>query len=648
MRRHFDVKQPWQKQPTPRVVRVPAGLPYIPIKRPVKAGKKYPKIPALATLAIFLSVIILFGLNLLRFKESATNSAPVIYGNFKDGVSALFNFELGKAKDSFQSAADRLANLKEEAPFKTAPAVLGDLFKISQSAAAFSADLENIKTNGLAMLLKKRGAQLIELFHGMRDRLNRVSALSGKLQKQAVDSGYDIGKEFGGFESQLEEARDFLSAFLGWLEAPKKQRLLIFFQNPSEIRPAGGFIGSYAHATLFQGNLLSLEVRDIYDPDGQLDLKIIPPKQLRGVTDSWEARDANWFFDFPTSAKKVIEFLEASKLYSDYGVNFGSAIAVNVAVIEDILKVIGPIELPDYDLTINAENFLSQTQSEVEAGEDKTKGEPKRVLKVLTPIIFEKLSKLDESQKAELFTKLTDRVTAKDIMFYFEDPKIQKFLTIRGVAGAVLELPEDFVGEYLAVANANIAGGKSDVFTRQKIRFEGEIGVNGVSRNRLIIERTHTGQDQKDWWYKAANQSYVQVFVTPGADFKKVSGNTKKVIKPIVDYEKEGYQTDPDLTAYEVDDLVFGKTLFGRWLRVEPGETGRLVFDYASPKRRHELAGLYQFVFEKQSGVDSALEVSLESPSGYQWKENQSRVFEFIGDDLPGRLVLNLNLEKAP
>lgn len=645
-RKYFDIKRPEQKDPTPRMVRVPVGIPYLPINSPVPPKTKHFSIPATVVVAVFLLLIGLFSIDLFHFRKSAVNSQPLIYRNFQEGASALFNFDLETAKESFQAAAARLKELKEQAPLKTAPAILADLFKVSQSAASLSGNLEKLKTEGLAMVVKNKGASLLAIVQSIKEEVAEIKTLVGGLKEQAARFGYELGEEFDAFRAQLDKNEHSLAAFASWLEAPRKQRILIFFQNPSEIRPAGGFIGSYAQAVLFQGGLLSLEVRDIYDPDGQLDKKIIPPKQLRGVTDKWGARDANWFFDFPTSARKVTEFLEASKLYSDYGVKFAGAVAVNIAVIKDILGIIGPMELPDYEITITSENFLTEVQQEVEEGTDKAQGEPKRILRVLAPLVFERLEKLDDEQKRALAAKLGERVAGKDIMAYSAEPALQEYLIKLGVGGEVYSLPENFRGEYLAIANANVAGGKSDAFMSQKIEFVGKINREGVSQNRVVIKRSHNGENEKDWWYRATNKNYVQLLATPGAALKGVAGATAKVVRPLVaDYEKEGFEVDEDLAEMEAKGTpVFGKILFGRWLEVKAGGTGKLVFDYVTPKQRPEIAGSYQFVFDKQSGVDGQLAVTLKAPPGYQWQESQSDTFEYSSDDLPARVILNLNL----
>src|SRR3989344_5048997 len=170
------IKPPKQKAATPRVVRVPLELPYIPITSPAprEAKRGNFKIPAFATLALFLLMLGVFGFNVLRFKRDATNAAPVVYDKFKQGAAALLNFDLTKAKDSFQFVSDELQNLNSQSPIKTLPKILDNLFQLSSNAAVLSVELENLKENGLSFVLNKKGISLIESFRKIQKNISAI------------------------------------------------------------------------------------------------------------------------------------------------------------------------------------------------------------------------------------------------------------------------------------------------------------------------------------------------------------------------------------------------------------------------------------------------------------------------------------------
>src|SRR3989344_28805 len=96
---------------------------------------------------------------------------------------------------------------------------------------------------------------------------------------------------------------------------PKIKKYLILFQNPSELRPTGGFPGTYGVVTFKDGKLQDLKVDDVYNLDGQLQELIVPPIQLQHITPNWGMRDANWFIDFPTSARKITAFYKKESGY---------------------------------------------------------------------------------------------------------------------------------------------------------------------------------------------------------------------------------------------------------------------------------------------------------------------------------------------
>ena len=97
---------------------------------------------------------------------------------------------------------------------------------------------------------------------------------------------------------------------------PAPHHILVMLQNPSEIRPAGGFLGSYADVTIASGTITDISVHDIADVDMAFTQKIVPPKPLQLEVARLRPADANWFFDFPSSASKTISFFNESSLYS--------------------------------------------------------------------------------------------------------------------------------------------------------------------------------------------------------------------------------------------------------------------------------------------------------------------------------------------
>src|SRR3989344_7519944 len=99
-----------------------------------------------------------------------------------------------------------------------------------------------------------------------------------------------------GLMQKFEHNEALLEELLGG-NGPRKY--LFLFQNNHELRATGGFIGSYALLDINDGVVRRFFVDGIFNPDGQLKEKIVPPKPIQKISASWSLHDSNWFPDFP-------------------------------------------------------------------------------------------------------------------------------------------------------------------------------------------------------------------------------------------------------------------------------------------------------------------------------------------------------------
>lgn len=596
------------------------------------------------------ALIYVYAVGLKDFKDKALTSADNIAFGFRQAKKSLFGFDPEEASFYFKNVGEEIATLKKQLPIfsnfipllKELPPVFNNLDELTVRAAKLTDKLDSLKQNGAQLVFQKKGETLIEIFRNIRRDISVINSLTSDIKNQAKKLEINLDEELNDISPRLANAENFLDVFINWLDDSRYRHLLIMFQNPSEIRPAGGFMGSFADVTLKRGGLVKIEVNDIYDFDGQLKEKIIPPTQLQQLTIDWGARDANWFFDFPTSARKTVELLEKSLIYQERDIKFDGAIAINVNVLKDILDIIGPVKLQENKLTINADNFLSEIQRDVETDQNKD------VLKELTLLIFESLTKLTGKQKIELVKKIGERISDKDIMIYLDNLVLESYLQSLGVGGEVTPLPPDFFGDYLAVVNANIAGGKTDAFINQQIKLASHVQDNGEILHALSVTRTHSGGKEKDAWYNKINQNFVQIFTTPRSELINIGGNKKKNIKPLINYKKANYKTDEDLRAIESGEQS-GKKVFTAWTYVAPQETNALKLDYKSPYKYDLKANVnqpYAFIFEKQSGVNSELEFSIEAPADFVWQESGGPYFIYRNKKPPARTIIELHLVK--
>jgi len=640
-------------------------------------------------IALFLMITVgVFGFWVsFNFKKIASNieaNAGSIIANFSTSLKSIQEFRPDQASFYLKKNENLLANLTEilnyytnkkivETAAKLVPEVreaqglIDDIHSLNQIALKATIILNDLRLNAF-YYFQNNGLTLISQLEELHKILNELINKSESIQKKTTalrnlspalnEFSVLVNAHYLNHQPELYRWDKFLANLLNFLNRKEDIHLLLLFQNPSEIRPSGGFIGSYADVVIRAGQLYLIDVRDIYDADGQLDLLVIPPQPLQVTNYAWAARDANWFFDFPTSAAKVIYFLENSKLYKEQNITFEMAIAINIDVFKSILNITGPIELEN-NLMISEDNVVKELRQEIEKAKADKKPYPKQILRRLTPIVIDKMKSFDSDQKEKLIENILKNIKEKDIMFFAEDKSLQNFFVTQEIAGAVNSLSRNFFGNYLAVVNANIEGGKSDAFIKQEIEMEIIIDSRGGSSNNLIIRRTHFGDKEKELWWRKQNQNYIQILTNQGATFVSLKGNSNPPSKfREINYPNEGYQVDPDVFAIEKTNIflsnyktwvgqAFGKTVFGTWFTVLAGKTKELELRYQVPPPATggiESMSSYEFIYEKQSGVDTYLKLSIYAPLGYNFQENGSSVFTFNKEIKESRLIQKLTL----
>ncbi len=627
-----------------------------------------------ATVSIFILILIAFySARIFALNDFASQSKPQIIAQLQEAKVALSSLNPSEAQQPLREIQSNISDLKFELEkygvldaaglfdnltngLKGLPKIVQEISGISGTAIHINEDLLALRNEGLQLLLDGPGEKLLAMLDSLIKKLNTLNSYLDRIsQGQLTDT--ETKGEINLLKQDVVSTKSSLVELRKMLDPKKPIHLLALFQNESELRPAGGFIGSYGDLTIASGTIRNIEIRDIYDPDGQLDVKVIPPKPLQRLTRDWEARDANWFFDYPTSAKQVISFLNQSKIYSEKEITFSGAIAINTKVLSSIISLIGPIHLPEYKSTLTAETFLIELQREVESGENKKINQPKKILQTLAPILIEKFKNLDESKKKELLAGLRYHFAHKNIMIYVDNQTLQKKLDSLSIAGSVtpISTSTSTLRDYLAVVSANMAGGKSDYVTRQIIELDSSFNASGTLVHNLSVRRKHTGENELDWWYLANNKTYTQIYLPLGSKLEYAAGALPLPKNAGWDYR--GYKTDPTVSTIEQTErifpdqnlerfIAFGKTVFAGWINTPAGKTSEFKMIYKNPKRFDASIKKYEIIFDKQSGANTAFLAKIKAPDGYIWQETKTDLLIYENEDPEGKVILFGTLQK--
>lgn len=436
--------------------------------------------------------------------------------------------------------------------------------------------------------------------------------------------------------------------FLEILGHNQPKKYILLFQNPRELRPTGGFVGTYAIFDMKEGKIENLKIEGPYAVDGQLKEKINAPEPLHLIQPRFFFHDANWFLDFPTSAKKMIILYEKSG-----GPTVDGIIAFNANLMVKLLKLTGPIDFPEYQTTINSDNFYEVTQRQVEVEYDKELNKPKKFIADLFPKLLDKLSHLDREKQIDLFNILIESLEKKDILIYFSNDKLENFVKDYNWAGEVKKTSKD----YLAIVATNIGGGKTDHVMEYNVKHFSDIQPDGSVVDTLKIKKTHHGS-KNDFWTSVKNMSFLRIYVPLGSQLVEAEGFDPEfynvLIPPIegsIDdpligkIEKEGYIHEPSKTRVTQEG---DKTVFGNWSGVEVGQTKTITLRYQLPFKVNiglgKEADYYSLFIQKQPGMSPYdFESTLHFPSNLNsvWKYSSDNDLIVTGNQIKYKTKLD-------
>ncbi len=586
--------------------------------------------------------VLIFALAALLFTGPAAGLG--VYAKFQ-GIQASV---LGKSKEALgswpnspRSLLEAKKELEQAAGIfgKLAPVIprFGSLYESGSqllSASAHLAEAVQIMTSGFGALTEPQNpswpltSKLIHFEEALRAALPLVHAASLELNEvklnllpSSLAGPVSSGRQkLAQIKAGLAEAIAFLPALEEFLGLEQNQRYLLVFQNPNELRPTGGFIGSFALVDILRGELRRIEIPGggSYDLAGGLREHLVSPAPLHLIEPRWQFHDANWFPDFPSSARKLIWFYEKSG-----GPSVDGLVAVNATLVTKLLAILGPIEMPDYHRVFTADNFILETQKIVELEYDRLQNRPKALIGELAPRLIERIMTATPEQMLKLLAVLGEAGRAKEIQVYTRDQTQQTAWARVGFAGEWKKTS----GDALGLAVSNIAGGKTDAVIQTNLDLQTTLEASGEVVNRLTITRLHQGR-KGDLFTGQRNVSYLRVYVPIGSALIEARGfeaPPSELFSPPPTYAR----SDDDLlrlsplvgreTASGTDLMEeSGYTVFGNWLQVDPGRQSQAVLTYRLPPgtvSQHDFLLSYTLLVLKQSGLQASFSQKLEFPA---------------------------------
>lgn len=428
--------------------------------------------------------------------------------------------------------------------------------------------------------------------------------------KEALAKTYEINKSLGEidvagtelapYKPQIDGLKERMPQLLGWLEdardvfgivvhlmgTDEPRRWMLVFQNNSELRPTGGFMGSYAIMDTKDGKMVDIQVPGggFYDLKGSLAVQVEAPYPFRVFSPIWQPWNANWFPDWPTTAEKIMWFYDKSG-----GPTVDGVIAFTPNVLEKLLALTGEIEMEEYGTAVNAENFVRMAQIEVELEYDKEENQPKKFIGDLMPLVLERVMEVEDEKLFDLWQVVSDSLKEKQLLVYLADEELETKVEDFGWAGEVAQAKHD----YLMVVQTNVAGGKTDRVVKVDIEHEVEVLAEGVLIDTVTLTKTHEGLAE-DVFEGQVNSDYVRFYVPEGSRLLDAEGFDG--VPEGREFQMASSDVGLDEELLEVEGIAeidessgtrmtneFGKTVFGNWMQVAPGESKSVVIKYLLP-----------------------------------------------------------------
>jgi hypothetical protein len=400
-------------------------------------------------------------------------------------------------------------------------------------------------------------------------------------------------------------ASERLPVILGW-DGPR--RYLVLTQNPAELRPTGGYTGSYGVIAFDRGRLAERTFTDVALLDFPWDYPYVdPPRELTdyllGPGQPWQFADANWSPDFPTSAR------DALRLYTNESGDdrIDGVFAITTYTIDALLEVLGPIEVPEYGATIaSGETTLKTIQLTrvARAGENR-----KAFLSAFADRLFDSLVSLPSDRWPALAERADAFRDQRLLSAWFKDPLDQELVAGSGFDGAVRRDP----GDFLYAVDSNVApASKLHAITTRRLRLDIQIDAYGDVRHTLDVTWDNPIETDVGRPYREVPTLedlrilgvYFRALVPRGSIIESVSGGTLV-----------------ELTAPALIGIDAGRSVFGTYLMIPPGQTS-LRYEWTTPRPIEvDPNGGYRYrvTIQKQPGLlPGPLAVTIRVPPGFE------------------------------
>lgn len=445
----------------------------------------------------------------------------------------------------------------------------------------------------------------------MRALLDGVSTRANHLT--TADSAVDprIGLALAAFRMSAPALRDVLDTAETLIEvAPdvlgigKPTDYLLEQLDSTELRPGGGFVGSYGILALSGARVTATWPQPMTDVD-----LIDKPFEFAGgsiayppqytwfpLAASWSLRDSNLDADFPTAA------VWAERLYHEEG---GTApvkgvIAITPWLIQGALAITGAIYVPEYHETVTAGNLIDRIHyhqllaaegADYVPSPDGHSSLRKRFTSYLFDHFLARVRQVAPTRLADFARLVMAAVRSKDLQIYVNAAPAETLLRYADMASAI-EAP---AGDSFLTVDANIIADKANNFITYTLQDHITLAANGTAHHVTTLTYAWPrSAESAVYAYGTYYRDYLRVYVPPAAHLDT----------------QAGWVAQPATTA-------FGRQVWAGVFTLADGSRTTIALTWDEPgAATHDAHGWhYRYLLQKQPGLTWHVDLRAQLPS---------------------------------
>jgi hypothetical protein len=278
-----------------------------------------------------------------------------------------------------------------------------------------------------------------------------VAALNGyRLIGPLASARKDLVTRLPDARQRAARAEAGVQAFLAFAGDDGPRRYLVFSQNPDELRPTGGFLGTYGVLTSSAADGLKIERYDgienwigapehaaakVSSVDAPVVFRMVSPPSNQNLS------NVNATADWPTGARL------AADLWAKGGEPpVDGVLSFTPDFLARMLKVLGPVEVPAFGETVTADNLIERSDfyTHQEPPDPGVAGGRKRFVSEVVRIVLGRLLDAPASTWRELARAAAQGFDAREAMAWSKESTVQPVLAGLAWDGAFRGADGDF------------------------------------------------------------------------------------------------------------------------------------------------------------------------------------------------------------